>query len=396
MKRESAGEIEGQAESATPAIVFGILLRDAVEEWAGRNQLLLALRRYTPIVLMERRAARERMPTPTIEQISHNLYVIRSALALRTSRLGSRFSRFASKVDGGWFHRNLQSVGISEYVFWLTAANPVLAMGVSSDRLVYDCADPNFLPETQTDFDIAESKIATRAALTLSTAHSLHARMSVLNPKSFLLPNATSRDFHPQSTVGLPRPHSIEGRRGAIVGYLGTVDWRFDPAFVFAAAQALPELTFAIVGRINSDQSDGIADLRQLPNVVMPGQVGYNEGRAWVAAFDIGIIPFKINEMNDAINPVKMYMYLMGGLPVVATAIEECRINDFVQTASTPDEFTHLIRQATTNSPAADYQKRIDFALRNTWEVRAREAVSLLELNGLFPTITEQTGYASE
>ncbi len=390
MKKVFAGKIERSAASTTPAIVFGVLLRDAQEEWPSRNQLLLALSHHTPVVLLESRHNHERMPTPTIERISHNVYVMHSALALRTSRFGRRFGRFAARLDGAWFHRNLQSVGISKYIYWLTVADPVLALGVPSRSLIYDCADPNFLPNRQADFDIAEYQIATRAALTLSTAHSLQKRMSVFNPKSFLLPNATGRDFHPQSTADLPRPHSLEGRYGPIVGYLGTVDWRFDPTFVFAAAKALPELTFAIVGRINDDQSDQIAALRRLPNVVMPGQVGYSEGRAWVAAFDIGIIPFKISETNDNINSVKMYMYLMAGLPVVATAVEECRRNDFVSTASTPDEFIQLIRQSTASSSTHDCQQRINFALRNTWEVRACEAIGLLRQNGLFPTADEQ------
>ena len=87
--------------------------------------------------------------------------------------------------------------------------------------------------------------------------------------------------------------------------------------------------------------------------------------------------------MNDAINPVKMYMYLMAGLPVVATAIEECRLNIYVRTAGSSEEFTRLLKEATAATPVPDYAERIEFALRNTWEVRAEEAIVLLRQNGL-------------
>ena len=89
--------------------------------------------------------------------------------------------------------------------------------------------------------------------------------------------------------------------------------------------------------------------------------------------------------MNDAINPVKMYMYLMAGLSVVATAIEECRQNVFVRTADTSAEFTRLLQEAVGETPAADRGDRIEFALRNTWEVRAEEAIVLLRQNGMLP-----------
>jgi glycosyltransferase involved in cell wall biosynthesis len=367
------------------AIVFGILLRDAEEDWSGRNQLLLSLRRYGPVVLLERRPPQKRLPVSSIESIAENLYVVRRAFALRSSRLGRRMSRLAAAIDGSWFRRNLRSVGISHYVFWLSVADPVLALGMPAQSLVYDCADPNFLPESQREFDAAERSVATRAAMTLSTAHSLQAKMETYNQTSFLLPNAISRDFHPQQTDALPSPPLLRGKPHPVVGYLGTVDWRFDATFVLAAAQALPECTFAIVGRVNDDQREAVASLQRLPNVVMPGQVGYHEGLTWVAAFDVGIIPFSIGEMNDAINPVKMYMYLMAGLPVVATAIAECQRNAFVSTATSPDEFARLLRHSVAARPVADRQQRIEFALRNTWDIRADEAVALLQSNGLYP-----------
>jgi glycosyltransferase involved in cell wall biosynthesis len=384
MRQTPADKPRTHDSQRTKAIVFGVLLRDAEEDWSGRNQLLLSLSRYGPVVLLESRPQRKRLPVSTIDQIAENLYVVRSAFALRSSRFGRKASRLAAAIDGAWFRRNLRSVGISEYVFWLTVADPLLVLGVPPGNLLYDCVDPNFLPEGQREFDDAERKIATRAALTISTAHSLLAKMETYNPKSFLLPNATSRDFHPQQSATLPSPPLLRGKRQPVVGYLGTVDWRFDATFVVTAAQALPECTFAVVGRVNDDQRDAVAALRRLPNVVMPGQVGYHEGISWVAAFDVGIIPFTIGEMNDAINPVKMYMYLMAGLPVVATAVAECQRNDFVSTATTPDEFARLLRDSLVVRPVADRQERIEFALCNTWDIRADQADALLQANGLY------------
>ena len=367
----------------TTGIVFGVLLRDAEEEWPGRNQLLLALTAHVPVVLLEQRRGQRRRPS--IDRLDENLFVVRNALALRTTRLGRKLPLLAYPIDGALLRRCLHSVAIDRHVYWLTVADPILALGVATGSLVYDCADPNFLPESQAEFDAGERRVATRAALTTSSARTLQEKMLGYNPKSFLLPNATSQDFHRSRLATLPRPPLLSGRSGPVVGYLGTVDWRFDASFVTAAALALPHCTFAIVGRVNANMDAAIATLRNLPNVVIPGQVGYDDGRAWVGAFTVGLVPFTMGAMNDAINPVKMYMYLMAGLPVVATAIEECRQNAFVRTADTPEEFTRLVAAATAEAPPADHEERMAFALRNTWEVRAEEAIALLEGNGLLP-----------
>ena len=368
----------------TTGIVFGTLLRDALKEWPSRNQLMWSLSNHTPVIFLECHRSPSRNPVSYIYQETENLYVLRSAFTLRSSRYGRRLPRLVSAIDGAWFERSLRSVGISRYIYWLTVADPVLALRIRSADLVYDCADPNFLPGRQAKFDAAESQIAARAALTFSTAHSLWAKMTTYNSKSFLLPNATSLDFHPSRTAHLPSPPLLTGRLGAVFGYLGTIDWRFDPTFVRAAARALPGCTFAIVGRVNSDQEDALAPLRQLPNVIMPGQVSYDDGRAWVAAFDVATIPFKIGATNDAINPVKMYMYLMAGLPIVTTDMAECRLNPFVRTATTPIDYVRLLQESISQRPPPDRDARISFARRNTWDIRANEALNILREHRLY------------
>ena len=277
----------------TTAIVFGVLLRDAEEEWPGRNQLLLALTAHVPVVLLEQRRHQGRIRASSIDSPDKNLFVVRNALSLRTSRLGRKLSHLVSPIDGSWLRRCLHSVGIDRYVYWLTVPQPILALGVPTGALLYDCVDPNFLPEQQAEFDAAERRVATRASLTFSSARTLYAKMAGYNPNSFLLPNATSQDFHPQRTESLEKPSLLDGRSGPVVGYLGTVDWRFDAAFVSSAALAMPDCTFAVVGRVNSNMDEAMSTLQNLPNVVMPGQVGYDDGRAWVKAFTVGLIPFK-------------------------------------------------------------------------------------------------------
>src|SRR5690606_1310499 len=118
---------------------------------------------------------------------------------------------------------------------------------------------------------------------------------------------------------------ALVGRDVPVVGYMGTFDSRVDMALLLSAAEALPGLTFALPGRVNGDCEAVAGELRALPNVVMPGPVDFEEGESYAANFDVGLIPFRPGRIGDAINPVKMWMYLARGTPVVGTDTAEMR-----------------------------------------------------------------------
>ena len=372
----------------TTAIIFGVLLHDAEEKWLGRNQLMLALSAHTKVVLLEQprfsRALIE-VRRPRVERLSNNLYVIRDAFGLRYQRVGKRFRWITGLLDARWFHAALKQIGITSYIYWLTVNDPAMALGIPDSSLVYDCMDPNFTPEKQVEFDKSEAILAKRAKMIFCSAHTLHKKMMALNPNSFLLPNACSKDtIKTVQAKEFELPTSLVGRDRPFIGYMGTIDWRFDANYVYEAAKELSDYTFVIVGRINHDQEKNAELLRSLPNVILTGQVSYDEGHAYNLAFDVGLIPFIPGPMNDAINSVKMFMYLASGKPIVSTDIEECRRNPFVIASDSPHSFATNIRHAVTNNSSVEIQSRIDYALKNTWEDRSNAALEHLQSAGLY------------
>jgi hypothetical protein len=369
-------------------IVFGVLLDDADERWPGRNQLMLALAEFTPVVLLERQRAvgsRQLPRRPRLEQLDVNVFVMRDAFSIRSHPRGRRLGRLGAVVDGYWFHRCLRAQGLLPYIYWLTVVDRAMAWGVATDGLVFDCMDPNFLPARQREFDRAEAWLARRARMTFSTAKVLHDRMLAVNPRSVRLPNAACIANHGSVARSGSVPDELLGRSGPFVGYMGTIDWRFDAEVVRVAAELMPELTFVLVGRINHDQRAKVQAVLGLPNVVATGQVGFEEGLALSAAFDVAIIPFTPGPMNDSINPVKMYMHLINGTPVVSTWIAECVANDLVLSARDAHEFVQMIRQAMSDRGEVSTQRRVEFGLANTWSERARRALTVMEECGLYP-----------
>jgi glycosyltransferase involved in cell wall biosynthesis len=371
-----------------PAIVFGVLLDETLMAWPGRNQLMAAMAKHTQVILLQKSAGARplsRPRRPRLERLDGDLWVARDAFNLTTRRGSRRLGNLAPMADGYQLRSALAEFGVRSWLLWLTVPDPRLSHGVPDERLVYDCMDPNFLPDHEAEFNRNEFALANRARVVFASARVLHERMRKVNANAYLLPNAAPVPTT-AALVSLPRPAGLENRAGPIVGYLGTIDWRFDAETMTQTARALPDITFAIVGRINKDQMAKVAALRQLPNVVMPGQVSIEDGEAYVSAFDVGLIPFTPTAMNDAINPVKMHMYLAYGKPVVSTWIAECRANPWVTATSTPAEFAAAIQRLVTTLDTGAAERRREQALRNTWEHRARSAIQVLAQHNLWDT----------
>ena len=353
-----------------------------------QHKLMAALSELHPVVFLDSphfTGSFLDMRKPRFKAITPNLTLIEEAFGWRQARLGRKLGKISAMQDGLWLKKLLAEHGITEYIYWMSSPSPEMLVGMRTDRLVYDCIDPCFLESQQAAHDVAEREVAQQAKLVFCTAESLQERLLKWNPKSVLLPNGCDpATNHPDKTTAIKRPDRLKDVDTPIIGFMGTFDWRIDSEILAEAARRLPEYTFALPGRINADQKDKLTSLMSLPNVVMPGSVSEEDGQAYTAAFDVGLIPFRPGEMNDAINPVKMFMYMIAGKPIVSTWVRECRrYAPYVTAAKDVDAFVEAIRRAVEdNSPEAAAQ-RVAFASKNSWHDRAVEALEQIKAAGL-------------
>ena len=354
----------------------------------GRHRLMMeAIAESQPVIFLNSPRFTGRLmevKSPFLEKIHENLFIVHDAFGFRFSRLGRRLGRVSAKLDAVLIHSLLKSLGVKDYIYWLSAPSPEMLWGMNIKRLVYDCIDPCFTPQDQQVHDATEAAIVKLSRLVFCTAESLYEKLAQIHCNVHLLPNACQAPVHQMLRPALPKPYAAQGHSGPIIGYMGTFDSRVDTVMLTEAARRLPEYTFALPGRINADQEANVAELRKLPNVILPGSVSEQEGYAFTAAFDVGLVPFIPGPINDAINPVKMYMYLAAGKPVVATWLRECRRHaPYVYSAQSVTDFVEAIRRSIAEDSDVLREARIAFAMQNTWEDRARNALDHLRATGL-------------
>jgi glycosyltransferase involved in cell wall biosynthesis len=133
------------------------------------------------------------------------------------------------------------------------------------------------------------------------------------------------------------------------------------------AARQRPDWSFVLIGPLAIDA----APVRDLPNVRLFGPRPYADLPSYLAAMDVGLIPFKHNRLTYHADPIKAYEYLAAGLPVVATDLPALRrLAHVVRLADSPAAFVEHIAAAIDEGRDAQRAARQAEASRHSWTAR--------------------------
>lgn len=159
-----------------------------------------------------------------------------------------------------------------------------------------------------------EEMLVRTADHVLVTAEALRKKVDSWGVKAHLVPNGYDASVFDQIKISqsetlLPDPCTKR------LIYWGCLDgpW-FDWTLVRGIAEARPDWEVHLIGGNPSVILD-------LPNVVYHGTVPTEELMKYRG--DVGIIPFKINAVSEAVDPIKAYEYLACGMPVVASVMPQ-------------------------------------------------------------------------
>lgn len=246
---------------------------------------------------------------------------------------------------------------------------------LNRERLVYDCLDHHdgFHDESNSGLLESEKSLVNKADMVVATSDVL--ADSIQRPHNCrVIRNGCEFDIFSQAN----RVKNQSG--GPIIGYVGAVSSWFDGELLYKVAQERPDWRFDIYGAI-VDANISLA--RTLSNVNFFGEITYETVPHTIAHFDVCIIPFKLNSLTLATNPVKVYEYLAVGRPVVSTALPELSEMEGVDVFCS-DSFQNFILAIERAILLSDQPERIalrkDWASRNDWSTRVEALVEAMNL----------------
>lgn len=375
--------------------------------WRNRHRLLSVFAKANRVLYVEPRkwarsilkGLRARTIRPRdffgrrVEEVRPNLFVYKDPLFLpRLSMRGA--GRAIDALRFCLLRRVLRRLGMERPILWLVRPECWDVPGNLGERLVlYQIVDDyltygGMSEAAKARVDREERWLASKADLVVVTSESLLEAKRHLHERLILVRNGVDLVTLEEGrrARGEVPPEFAQAAR-PIFGYIGGITEKLDLALLEELALrwgAPPRRgTLALVGTTNvfgREAVESVARLRSLPNVVLTGRKDAHLVPQYLRAFDVCLIPYRLEGQSRGIDPLKLYEYLAFGKPIVSVDIPSVRrFAGVLRIARNREEFLALLEEALAESDPELPTRRREIAAENTWERRAEELSEALE-----------------
>ena len=286
--------------------------------------------------------------------------------------LNRRFGLWAAR-------RAIAEVGFERWLSWFVVPHPgFLAGRLDEEFVVYYCVDDYAAhPGVDSQTIAAADSALTRRAdqVFVSSPALLEAKRSE-NPATAFAPHGVDVELFARAADPATRvPERAAALRHPIIGFFGLLgDW-IDVELLAHLARERPAWTLLVVGHV----ATSVAPLAALPNVVLAGAQPYETLPAWARAFDVAVIPYRMNRQVRHASPLKLREYLATGKPVVSVPTPEVeRFVPHVRLARTAEEFLQAVEQSLRLDDERARGARMEAVRGMSWDARLDEVLEVV------------------
>jgi glycosyltransferase involved in cell wall biosynthesis len=275
--------------------------------------------------------------------------------------------------------RVCRQLGFQKPIMWSfypASGNIVGTLG--EEKIVYHCVD-EYSEFTGTDKEAIlqlERELMAKCDCVIVSSDRLYETKKPYNKNTFLVTHGVEvPHFRKACDPQTPVPEEMKRLQGPVIGFFGLIaDW-VDLDLIRFLAQSRPDCNFVLIGKVTTD----VSLFEGLDNVHLLGQKTYEELPGYVKAFDIAVLPFVMNELTIASNPLKLREYLAAGLPVVSCAIPEAeRLKHLIKIGRNRNEFLDHVN-AILASGRTGPQMRISSQMDSeSWDQKVEELSQIL------------------
>lgn len=273
----------------------------------------------------------------------------------------------------------LRDHDIQDFTLWYyTPMALEFSRSLNPDYIIYDCMDElsafKNAPRHLTDL---ERELFQKADWVFTGGQSLYEVKKRHHPRVHVFPSSIDYDHFAQARLSPPEPADQKGIPRLRLGFYGVIDERADLNLLHSLSRHRPDWHLILLGPTAKIQDE---DLPRAHNIHYLGKKEYRELPAYLAHWDVAILPFAMNESTRFISPTKTPEYLAGGKPVVSTPVKDVVSpygeKSLVHIADNPSDFVDKVELALLDAESGEWRERVDEFLKDlswdkTWQQMA-------------------------
>lgn len=280
-----------------------------------------------------------------------------------------------------------EGVNSEKSIFWIYPKNysaPDLVKKFKPLKVVVDVVDDHRAWPRISEYERAKltenySEILKIADFAFSNCFSVQKSMQEFFPNILKIENGCDLPEINKITQSIDYFNELRNWPGKKIGYVGNLESKINIKLLEKIAVSFSDCLVVLIGSTHANPE--ILNLNRFSNVRMPGVIPYQEISAWVSNFDVGLVPHLNNNLTKNMNPLKVFVYLAHGIPVVSTDITNVDGNASGVYFSKNDlHFIDNINEIFL-SPKHDLSAMKDYVKNNSWANRFDETINKLLSN---------------
>lgn len=242
-------------------------------------------------------------------------------------------------------------------------------------KIIYDCMDNHEAMCRQSQKQIVrsyEEKLVARADHILVSAQKL--KETLLEKYGQALAEKITVVRNGYNGAILPAKEAPAATDSFTISYIGTIGAWFNFAYLLKSLEEFPNLHYRIIGPADNPNLPKAERLHYI------GTVEHHKLHEAIADVQCLTMPFQLNEIVEAVDPVKLYEYINFNKNILCIRYKEIeRFEPFVHFYTDYESFRNQIQSMMEdNTLRYSLQAREEFLKESSWTSRAEQIKALL------------------
>ncbi len=291
------------------------------------------------------------------------------------NNIATKINKFLLRVQ---FNELLKKINYRNYILWVGTPTAAHFLDLFDPALtVYNPVDRYYAFEFVNSDKIRayEKMIASRANAIICTSDAIRSDMSAFNQYAFTVNHgvdvnhfysAMNKDDKIEDIDNLPKP---------IIGFFGGLSERVNYQLIRRVACRYPAASIVLIGQ----KLTSMEELTGLENVHILGFRDFSLLPRYMKRFSVCLIPYHVNELMEAVDPIKLREYLCQGKPVVSVDLPEVRkLGELVYIGKDNEQFVEMVGKALEENDPSLTEARIVAARQCEWPVKMAEISAII------------------